>query len=146
MTLVRYQPWSLHRELWNEVNQLFDRVAASNDGSSGATADWAPPVDIEEYADRFVLTADVPGVDPASIEVTLENGVLTLSGTREQVVQKEGVESRRTERVTGRFHRRFSLPDTVDSDTVRAQGKFGVLEITIPKRAATQPRRITVKT
>lgn len=145
MTLVRYQPWSLHRELWNEVNQLFDRVAASNDASSGATADWAPAVDIDEYADRFVLTADVPGVDPASIEVTLENGVLTLSGTREQSTQKDGVESRRVERLSGRFFRRFSLPDTVDADTVQANGRHGVLEITIPKRAASQPRRITVK-
>ncbi len=145
MNLVRYQPWSLHRELWNEVNQLFDRAAASNDGSSGATADWAPPVDIEEYSNKFVLTADVPGVDPSAVEVTLENGVLTLSGTREQAIQKEAVESRRSERVTGRFHRRFSLPDTVDAEAVQAQGKHGVLEITIPKRAATQPRRIAVK-
>ncbi len=145
MTLVRYQPWSLHRELWNEVNQLFDRVAANNDGSSGATAEWAPAVDIDEYSDRFVLAADIPGVDPASIEVTLENGVLTLSGSREQNAQKDGVESRRIERASGRFYRRFSLPDTVDADTVKAQGKHGVLEITIAKRAASQPRRITVK-
>ena len=70
MTLVRYQPWSLHRELWNEVNQLFDRAAASNDASSGATADWAPTVDIDEYTDKFVLTADVPGVDPSAVDVT----------------------------------------------------------------------------
>lgn len=145
MTLVRYQPWSLHRELWNEVNQLFDRAAASNDGTSGATADWAPSVDIEEYGNKFVLTADVPGVDPAAIEVSLENGMLTLSGVREPSVLKDGVESRRSERVTGRFHRRFNLPDTVDAEAVQAQGKHGVLEITIPKRAATQPRRITVK-
>ena len=72
--------------------------------------------------------------------------MLTLAGTREQSVQKQGVESRRSERVTGRFYRRFSLPDTVDAEAVQAQGKHGVLEITIPKRAATQPRRITVKT
>ena len=143
MTLVRYQPWGLHQELWNEVNKLFDRNSNA-DASSGATADWAPAVDIEEHADKFVLVADVPGVDPASIEVTLEKGVLTLSGSRAARVDQKEIQSRREERVTGRFFRRFSLPDTVDSEAVKASNKHGVLEVVIPKRAATQPRRITV--
>ena len=145
MTLVRYQqPWSLHRELLSEVNRLFDR-AGDNDPSSGATADWSPAVDIDEYADRFVLRADVPGVDPASVEVTLEKGVLTLSGSREQAVSDANApERRRVERAAGRFHRRFTLPDTVDSDAVSASNKHGVLEIVIPKRPQVQPRKIAV--
>jgi HSP20 family protein len=143
MTMVRYQPWGLHQDLWNEVNKLFDRSTA-NDASSGATAEWAPAVDIEEHADKFVLFADVPGVDPASIEVTLEKGVLTLSGTRERTVAQKDVQARREERSTGRFFRRFSLPDTIDTDSVKASGKHGVLEVVIPKRPASQPRRITV--
>jgi HSP20 family protein len=142
MSLVRYEPWSLHRELFNEFNKMFERNA---DGSSGATAEWAPNVDIEEYADKFVLYADVPGVDPKNIEITLENGVLTLSGSREQNIEQKGVESRRIERLTGRFYRRFALPDTVDSDSVSASGKNGVLEIVIPKRPQAQARKITVK-
>lgn len=142
MTALRYDPWATHRELLSEFNKFFDRT--NNDASSGATADWAPPVDIEEYADKFVLYADVPGIDPASIEVTLENGVLSLSGSRAQNVEQNGVESRRIERATGRFHRRFALPDTVDADAVSASGKNGVLEITIPKRAQVQPRKIAV--
>ena len=142
-TMIRYQPWAMHRALLNDFNRFFDQ-SASNDGSSGATADWSPAVDIEEYSDRFVLHADVPGVEPASIEVTLEKGVLTLSGTRAEAVSAEGVEHRRVERATGRFHRRFSLPDTVDSEAVTARNSHGVLEIVIPKRAAAQPRRITV--
>ena len=141
MTLVRYQPWGLHRELWKEVNKLFDH-GASND--TGASADWAPTVDIEEYADKFVLYADVPGVDPASIEVTFSNGVLTLSGSREKRAEQKDVQTSRTERATGRFSRRFSLPDTVDSESVKASGKHGVLEVVIPKRASSQPRRIEV--
>ena len=143
MALVRYEPWSLHRELLNEFNRVFERASGA-DESSGATADWVPPVDIEEYADRFVIYADVPGIDPASIDVTLEKGVLTLTGAREQRVEQKGVESRRAERASGRFHRRFTLPDTVDSDAVSASGKHGVLEITIPKRPQVQPRRIAV--
>lgn len=143
MSVIRYEPWSLHRELWKEVNRAFERLN-TDDASSGATADWVPPVDIEESAEGFVIYADVPGVDPASIEVTLENGVLTLSGSREMAVEREGAERRRVERARGRFHRRFTLPDTADADKVTARGQNGVLEVAIPKREASQPRRITV--
>ncbi len=142
-TTIRYEPWSLHRDLVNEVNRFFVR-SSGGDASSSATADWTPPVDIEEHADKFVLYADIPGVDAKSIEVTLEKGVLTLVGTREPSAETSGVERKRVERASGRFYRRFSLPDTVDADAVTARGTNGVLEIVIPKRASVQPRRITV--
>lgn len=144
MNVIRYQPWALQRDLMNEVGRLFERGYA-DDASSAATADWTPAVDIEEYKDRFVLYADVPGVDPASIEVTLENGVLTLSGTRAAAVEAKDVQSRRQERATGRFHRRFSLPDTVAAESVSASGKHGTLEVVIPKRPASQLRKIEVR-
>lgn len=140
MSITRYEPWALHRELLNEVNRLF----GTNDASSAATADWVPPVDIEEYADKFVLYADVPGIEPSSIEVTLEKGVLTLSGAREQAVEQNGIERKRSERATGKFLRRFVLPDTVDSENVSASGKNGVLQVVIPKRPQAQPRKIAV--
>ena len=140
--LTRYQPWSLHREFLNEFNRLLDR--SGNDDSTSATAEWAPAVDIEEHADKYVLHADVPGVDPNAIEITLEKGVLTLSGSREQAVEQNGVESRRVERISGRFLRRFTLPESVDAENVKASGKHGVLEIVIPKREAAKPRKISV--
>ena len=143
MTLTRYEPWSLHRALLNEISRSFD--SNSQDGSVGATADFAPAVDIVEYGDRFVIAADLPGVDPAQVEITLDKGVLTLSGSREKAVEATGVESRRTERLLGKFYRRFALPDTVDGESVSASGKHGVLEISIPKRPASQPRRIAVQ-
>jgi HSP20 family protein len=142
-SIIRYEPWSVHRDLLNEFNRFFER-AGNTDASSGATADWAPAVDIEEYADRFVIYADVPGIDPASIEITLEQGQLTLSGTRERRVEQNGVEARRIERAAGRFFRRFTLPDTADSEAVSARGSNGVLEVMIPKRQASLPRRIAV--
>lgn len=143
-TLLRYQPWSVHRELLNEFNRYFDRADASTGAAGSTAAEWTPAVDIEEYADKFVLYADVPGVDLKSIEVTLEKGVLTLSGNREKAVEAAGVEARRIERSSGRFSRRFSLPDTVDGDSVTAKSGNGVLEVAIPKRPAAQPRKITV--
>jgi HSP20 family protein len=146
MTMLRYEPAAgLNRDIWTEFSKFFDRV--NNDESTGATAEWMPPVDIAEYPDRYALHADVPGVDPSAIEITLENGVLTLSGSREKVVETNGngAESRRVERVTGRFLRRFTLPESVDAEGVKASGKHGVLEIVIPKRATAQARKITVK-
>ena len=142
MTLTRYEPWSLHRALLNEISRSVE--TNSQDASVGATADYAPAVDIAEYSDKFVLSADLPGVDPSKVEITLENSVLTLSGSREKTVEVTDVESRRSERLLGKFYRRFALPDTVDGESVTATGKHGVLEISIPKRAAVQPRRITV--
>ena len=144
-TSLRYDPWSVHRDLLNEFNRYFERASSSGDASSGATADWMPAVDIEEYADKFVIYADVPGVNPDSIEITLEGGLLTLSGSRERRVEQTGMESQRTERAAGRFYRRFTLPDTADSEAVSAKGANGVLEVVIPKRESAQPRRIAVK-
>lgn len=142
MNMTRYEPWSLHRALLNEISRSIE--GGAQDASIGATADYAPAVDIAEYSDKFVLSADLPGVDPSTVEITLEAGVLSLSGSREKTIEAKGVEARRSERVLGKFYRRFALPDTVDGDAVSASGKHGVLEITIPKRPAVQPRRISV--
>jgi HSP20 family protein len=143
MAVVRYNPWGVG-ELQNEINRLFSNFGDTE--SSGATAGWVPNVDIQEFTDRFQLYVDLPGVNPAEVEITLDNGVLTLSGERHAASgeSNEQVLQRRTERGQGRFYRRFALPDTVDADNVRATGTNGVLEVTIPKQAKAQPRRIEV--
>ncbi|MGO9931463.1 MAG: Hsp20/alpha crystallin family protein [Steroidobacteraceae bacterium] len=90
---------------------------------------------------------DLPGIDPAEVELTPDGGVLTLSGDRrEQVIAKSGedLQGRRIERGYGNFHRRFVLPDTVDGEKVNATGKNGVLTVTIPKQAKAMPRRIQI--
>jgi len=130
--------------LQEEINRLFGN-ARENDSSS-ATASWIPLVDIHEYADRFVLYVDLPGVDPSTVDLTLDNGVLTLSGQRAQPSRTDSEEDqgRRVERGHGQFHRRFVLPDTVDSEKVNATGSHGVLTVTIPKQAKAMPRRIQI--
>ena len=146
MALIRYQPLDLVNQLQNEVNRLFDaRRDGSEDTSTLATADWHPAVDIREEDDRYVIHADVPGVKPEQIEVTLEDGVLTLKGERESVKEEEADKFKRVERVRGTFLRRFSLPDTVDSEGVTARTEQGVLEVVIPKAAKAQARKITVQ-
>lgn len=144
MAFVNYDPFFSVRQLQNDINRAFR--GWSSDDSSGATADWIPAVDINEFDNRFELFIDVPGVDPKDVEITLEGGVLTITGNRFIQAEKsdESVVRRRAERGTGRFYRRFILPETVDADKVKATDRHGVLEISIPKQAKAQPRRITV--
>jgi len=109
-----------------------------------------PHVDVREYGDRFKLFLDIPGVEPKNVEITLDNGVLTVSGSRlgENVGETNSAEQaqqQRIERPLGRFYRRFILPDTVDAQNVQAAGRLGVLEVVIPKQPKAQPRRIQVK-
>jgi HSP20 family protein len=144
MSLVRYEPWDVLQQLHREINRVFDTQSAANGVDSSATADWVPQADIAEYKDRWVLKLDVPGVNPSAIDITLEQGVLTISGEREKESAENEAERRRIERPHGRFYRRFTLPDTVDSANVRATGRNGILEVTIPKQAKAQPRRIEV--
>jgi len=145
MSAVRYEPWNALHQLHHQINRIFDNQLDNEAGtSSAATADWVPPADIEEYADRFVLKLDVPGINVSAIDITLDRGVLSISGQREQEAVAKDVERRRVERVHGRFHRRFTLPDTVDATNVRASGRNGILEVVIPKQPKAQPRRIEV--
>lgn len=144
MTLVRYEPWSVLNQLHGQINRIFDRELDQTAASSAVLADWIPSADIEEYADRFVLKLDVPGVDVATVEITLDQGVLSVSGERQKDALAKDVQRRRTERPHGRFHRRFTLPDTVDAASVHATGRNGIVEVTIPKQPKAQPRRIQV--
>jgi len=141
---LRQDPWGVMPRLQDEINRLFGN-ARENDSSS-ATAMWIPLVDVHEYSDRFELYVDLPGVDPAKVELTLDGGILTLSGERSPAARKEGEEAQgqRLERGYGQFHRRFVLPDTVDSDRVNATGSHGVLTVTIPKVPKSMPRRIQI--
>jgi HSP20 family protein len=145
MSLTRYEPWNFVSQLQDEVNRVFSNVA--NADSSAATAAWVPPVDINELKDRFELFVDLPGVDTDKVEITLEEGVLTIAGERVDTTSRrdnDEVVRTRMERGNGRFYRRFILPDTADANGVTAAGRNGVLEISIPKQAKALPKRIKV--
>ena len=147
MTLVRYEPWNALQQLQREMNSLFDNRLPTAEGENGnvATSDWAPAVDIKEEDDRFLVLADIPGVDPDDIEVSMENGILSIKGERksEHTEEKEGY--KRIERSYGSFHRRFTLPESANPEGISAKSKHGSLEVVIPKREAEQPRRISVE-
>lgn len=144
MNVVRYEPWSTLSQFQNELGKLFDRRLSSDDNSMVETSHWTPFVDVKEEANRFVLYADIPGVDPKNIQITMENGVLSIRGERTEETKEEKEGYSRVERMKGVFYRRFALPDTADSDNISAHGEHGVLEISIPKREKAKTRKIEV--
>lgn len=138
MAITRYEPWGLLSQLQRELER------AHEGNGSIATAEWAPAVDIKEESDKFVLHADIPGVKPEDIEVSMEDGVLTIKGEKKTEAKTEKEHYKRVERTYGSFYRRFSLPDTADPNAISAKAKNGVLELIIPKREAVQPKKINV--
>jgi HSP20 family protein len=135
------------KRMHEQLNSVFPMTLAGfeDEDSSVVTSTWAPAVDIKEEDERFIIKADVPGVDPKDIDVTMENGVLTLKGERSEEKQEEREGYKRIERSRGSFYRRFSLPDTADGDHIAAKSSNGVLEVVIPKRELAKPRKIQVK-
>ena len=145
MTLLRYEPWPLMGRLHRDLDRLFGYVQNGTDESQQSVVDWVPSVDIREENQQFVLHADLPGVEPKDIDVTLEKGVLTIRGRRGLENREEKNGYRRVERVAGEFFRRFTLPDTADSQSVKAKFANGVLEVVIPKQPQVLPRKVTVE-
>jgi len=148
MSLMRYsQTWPAQARIHDDLKQVFDRFlnnADSPDESSVVTSQWVPRVDIKEEADRFVILADLPGIDPQNVEVLMDKGILSIKGERTNETGEQTDRFSRIERRYGSFHRRFALPDTADADGIVASGHNGVLEIVIPKRPQSTPRRIQV--
>jgi HSP20 family protein len=145
MSLIRYNnPWSLLNALQRELTDA-EANRLSDDDASVATANWAPSVDISENDKAFTLLADIPGVDPRDIDISMEKGVLTIKGERHTENVDEGENYRRVERQNGTFYRRFTLPDSADAEKIEARSDHGVLKITIPKQEVAVSRRIEVK-
>ncbi len=147
MTVVKYSPFSLASRLQNELNTLMQHSGAqsSDDNSMVETSQWVPAVDVKEEAERFVLLADLPGIDPKDVDISVEKGILTIKGERYSENKEELDNYTRVERSSGVFYRRFSLPDTADLEHISAKSKHGVYEIIIPKQEVAQSRRIDVQ-
>jgi HSP20 family protein len=145
MAILRYDPVRNLAQVQDEMNRLFQRLSGNEEPRHVVTSDWAPPVDVKEEKDRFVLYADVPGVDPKEIEITMEKGVLSIKGERRIETEQDREGFKHVERARGTFYRRFSLPDTADAERISARGTNGVLEISIPKLEEVKPRKITVE-
>lgn len=145
MALSHYEPWNTMERLHRQIDQLFGDGFATPAASGEGSVAWVPAVDVHEEPDQYVVQADLPGVSSKDINVTADNGVLTITGHRrsEQRQQQKGYS--RLERVEGSFLRRFTLPDNIKPEDIRAQHDNGVLHVIIPKVKAPEPRRVTVE-
>ncbi len=142
---IRNEPWTFLNQLYKDLDQMYARYNPNADEETTvATSTWTPAVDIKEEENRFLILVDVPGVDPKTIDVTMENSILAIKGERYTENHEERKYFKRMERSRGVFYRRFSLPDTADAEHISATGKNGVLEISIPKRQQAQSRKINV--
>jgi HSP20 family protein len=133
---------------FNELNafRLFEDALAPFLQSEGSTArPWTPPVDVVENENALVFKADVPEIKPEDIEVSFENGTLTLKGKREFEKKENGQGGyHRLERSYGSFMRAFSLPETVDPEKLAADYKNGVLTVTVAKKEIAKPKAVKV--
>lgn len=154
MALIRYQkpesgvsPFSRMSTLRDEIDQVFDRMFQSPwdlTRENQFMAGWTPSIDLYEDKDNLVVKAELPGMKKDEINISLHEGLLTISGERKEEKKEKTAETYRSERYVGRFQRTFSLPTSVDDNKITANYKDGVLTVMLPKTEEAKPKQITV--
>ncbi|MER3429944.1 MAG: molecular chaperone [Blastocatellia bacterium] len=145
MNLVTYDPFRELRTLQDEVNRLFSTTFGRSGETELMRGAWSPSVDIFENKDQIVLEAELPGMKPEDVDISIENNVLTLHGERKFEKKDEGDNYHRIERSYGSFTRSFTLPPTVSTDNIDATFENGVLRLTLAKREEAKPKKIEIK-
>ena len=146
MNVIRYNPSGFVGRFSRDADRFFAHHLLPATAEEAVTHnDWVPAIAVSEEENRYLIRADVPGVEIEDLDVTMNQGVLTLQGKRDTRAAAQNDGLRRSERVSGRFYRRFNLPESVDSTDISADYRQGVLEISIPKQAEAQPQRIEIK-
>lgn len=147
MALIRWEPLPPTREiesLQQEVNRLFGSFFDVQPGRTRAAARWIPAIDLVETDEHYVLTADLPGLRPQDVKVTVEDDVLTVSGERKASHESREGGVHRIERSSGQFSRSLTLPAGVEATQVRANFEHGVLEVKIPKPQGQKPHKLEI--
>jgi len=143
MAITRWDPYREVIALQNRVNSLFRDM---NEGESPlTTASFVPAVDVYEDAQKVMLKLEVPGIDQKDLDVRVENHTLTVKGERKFEAEETEENFHRIERRYGSFYRAFTLPSTVDTESVSASYNAGVLKLELKKKPEAQPKQIQVK-
>jgi HSP20 family protein len=145
MNIVRYDPFRELRSLQDEMNRLFTSSFSRGEGDEMMRGAWSPSVDIFENKNEIVLEAELPGMKPEDVDISIENNVLTIHGERRFEKKDENDNFHRVERSYGSFTRSFTLPPTVSSENAQAEFENGVLRLTLAKHEEAKPRRIEIK-
>jgi HSP20 family protein len=144
MSMTRWEPFRGLNTLQEQVNRLFEDGFARNRSGQAELASWAPAVDIFETENELVVKADLPDVQEKDIDVRVENNMLTIRGERKFSHEVHEDNYLRVERAYGSFSRSFSLPNTVNTEGIRADYRNGVLTVSMPKREETKPKQIKI--
>src|SRR5947199_7594062 len=144
-TLTRWEPLQEMEEFQNRLSTLFGRPQRRGNGQEEITLpEWTPLADITEDEKEYVIKAELPELKKEDVKVTVENGVLTISGERKFEKEEKNKKYHRVERGYGSFVRTFALPDDADADKVKAAFKQGILEVHLPKNEKAKPKQIEV--
>ncbi|HEY6824436.1 MAG TPA: Hsp20/alpha crystallin family protein [Steroidobacteraceae bacterium] len=144
MSLIRWEPFSAMEDMFTRFPATFGRwprLAGNGDSDLG----WAPTADISETGEEFLIRASLPGVKKEDVKVTFEDGLLTVSGERQQKEERKDEKYHKIESFYGSFSRSFALPDAINTDAISAESKDGVLTIHVPKTRAEATRPTTIK-
>ncbi|WP_396622241.1 Hsp20/alpha crystallin family protein [Marinobacter sp. W-8] len=146
--ITRWNPISEFEDMMNRYNRMFG-LARTNGEREGkdlfSRSDWAPAVDIKETPEAFMVEAELPGMSKDDVKVTVQDGVLTIQGERKSEEETKDKKLHRIERFYGSFMRRFTLPDNVDENSVKANFKDGLLTLSIQKAEPKEPKAIEVE-
>lgn len=147
--LTRWNPARESANLQRRMERLFDEMVGQGLWRTGDEQSlrgaWVPAINILEKDDSMQITADLPGLNPEDVEVTVEQGVLNIRGERKFEEAAEGETFHRVERLYGVFERNFTLPNSIDTDKIEAKFNNGVMVLTLPKREESKPRSVKIK-
>ena len=145
MAIVKYNPFRELRTMQDQMNRMLDLAWSREFGEELKEGVWQPPVDIYEDEQSVVIKAEIPDVDQKDIDIKIENNTLTLRGERKHSSEVKKENYYRVERYFGQFQRSFSLPQSIDQEKVQASCDKGILTITLPKKAETKPKQISIE-
>lgn len=143
-TISRLDPFRGLNSLQDQVNRLFDETFSRGRSAESEMGTWAPAVDIYETEQELVLKADLPEVNQQEIDIRIENNMLTIRGERKFHNEVSQDNYLRVERAYGPFSRSFSLPNTLNTEAIKADYQNGVLSIRMPKREESRPKQIRI--
>ncbi len=144
--LIKWSQLPGMSSIQEEMNRMFDRFFRGGDLSEIGTAGmWLPPIDLSETSDKITVKAEIPGMDPKEIDISIQGDTLIIKGEKKEEKEEKGKNYYRMERRYGNFSRSVDLPTSVDTNKVTAECKNGVLEITMQKKEEVKPKQISVK-
>ncbi len=142
MSLIRWEPFSGIDDAFARMPSLFGRFPRRFENEANGALDWAPSVDISETDAEFLIRAELPAVKKEDVHITVDDGLLTISGERRQKTEDKSEKLHRVESVYGKFSRSFTLPESADENSIRAESKDGVITVHVNKMKVA-PRKAT---